>query len=964
MILLFAVLVLTSQKRGLLQQAQDYLSNYGEVAQWEITSTVETGRNQILSLAASPYISEGLHSRLTNEIRAAERQYLLDNLSINNNFVELFIIDPEGIVQVSTDPSQEQTNNTNRTYFSQGQDSLYIQTVYHHLSLQHPVMTIAAPIHAADGRLLGVLAGHLDVNRWDDYLSPSQGLGKTGEVYLINSYNYFVTSPGGLPGYAFERANFSEGVSDCLEGNSRTIQTTNYAGQDVLGSYLWLENLDLCLVTEMETVEALEPISFLIRQVFYVLMLVAVAGGYAVLRSVKTVTQPIETLTEGAVRLGRGELDVRVPVQGRNEISILAENFNQMADRLTATIASLSESEAKYRGIFENVQDIFYQTDGQGNIIEISPSSERYIDLPRSSLIGRKVADFYYDVADYHALLAAMEPSGRVEDFEVRIKTGHDEIMWVSVNALYVFDDAGDLIRSEGVLRDISERKRIALLLKENQERLELAVRGTGAGLWDWNVQTGEVVFNERWAEIIGYSLDELQPITIQTWLEHTHPQDLIRSNQLLEKHFAGDLEHYVCEARMKHRNGEWVWILDRGMVTERDAEGRPLRMTGTHVDINEQIKAQQARQESEARFRGLFESTADGIAIINMDGVIQQINPAFCTITGYKPVDQLNQPIQLLSSMVTDSGKLPSSLQTAKDRVAQTGMFRAEVESQRPDGTLYDVDVAVTASHYSTHSEPDLVVSIRDITRMKALDRMKGRVISTVSHELRTPLSIIILYVENLLEFYDRMEEDQRISLLRDVQEEAGSLQQLIEDVLLLSRLDENRIQTQHSPFNLAELARETTSELLSTAARKNVSIDLDLASDPTVVLGSRDQFRQVLRNLLTNAIKFSNNSRTVQVRLHSEGPTCTLEVQDEGIGILPEEIDKVFERFYRGQTAEQKEIPGTGLGLAIVKEIVTKHSGTIKVSSTPQKGSTFQVIVPLYETNEHKQEAQSTHE
>ncbi len=104
-------------------------------------------------------------------------------------------------------------------------------------------------------------------------------------------------------------------------------------------------------------------------------------------------------------------------------------------------------------------------------------------------------------------------------------------------------------------------------------------------------MQTGETEFDERWAEIVGYELEELEPVSIETWEELAHSEDLERSDELLEKHFAGETDYYEFEGRMKHKNGDWVWIQDRGRVVEWDDEGNPVRMVGTHIDITERKK-------------------------------------------------------------------------------------------------------------------------------------------------------------------------------------------------------------------------------------------------------------------------------------------------------------------------------------------------------------------------------------
>jgi PAS domain S-box-containing protein len=138
-----------------------------------------------------------------------------------------------------------------------------------------------------------------------------------------------------------------------------------------------------------------------------------------------------------------------------------------------------------------------------------------------------------------------------------------------------------------GVSRDITERKQAEEALKKSEELLTLAITGSGAGLWDWNAQTGETQLNVRSAEIVGYSLEELKPLSINTVRTLTHPDDIPKSDELIRLHFEGELPEYECELRLKHKDGRWVWVLVRGKVTQRDSGGKPLRMTGTYLDIS-----------------------------------------------------------------------------------------------------------------------------------------------------------------------------------------------------------------------------------------------------------------------------------------------------------------------------------------------------------------------------------------
>ncbi|MFW5774727.1 MAG: PAS domain S-box protein [Chitinivibrionales bacterium] len=146
---------------------------------------------------------------------------------------------------------------------------------------------------------------------------------------------------------------------------------------------------------------------------------------------------------------------------------------------------------------------------------------------------------------------------------------------------------------------DISERKRAESELKEQRWRMASIIEGTNVGTWEWNVQTGETIFNQRWAEIIGYHLNDLTPTSIDTWVKLSHPDDLKHSAELLQRHFDGSLDYYECECRMRHKDGHWVWVQDRGKLLRRTPEGKPLMMYGTHTDITERKRMEESLRDA-----------------------------------------------------------------------------------------------------------------------------------------------------------------------------------------------------------------------------------------------------------------------------------------------------------------------------------------------------------------------------
>jgi PAS domain S-box-containing protein len=154
------------------------------------------------------------------------------------------------------------------------------------------------------------------------------------------------------------------------------------------------------------------------------------------------------------------------------------------------------------------------------------------------------------------------------------------------------YEECKDIARSANMM--LAARQQAEEKLRNEHWRLESIIEGTNIGTWEWNVQTGATEFNERWAEIIGYTLAELAPTTITTWQKFTHPDDQPKVTHLLEDHFSGELPYYHCELRMQHKDGHWVWILDRGRVMTRTEDGRPAMMFGTHADITERKQAEE----------------------------------------------------------------------------------------------------------------------------------------------------------------------------------------------------------------------------------------------------------------------------------------------------------------------------------------------------------------------------------
>ena len=215
---------------------------------------------------------------------------------------------------------------------------------------------------------------------------------------------------------------------------------------------------------------------------------------------------------------------------------------------------------------------------------------------------------------------------------------------------------------------------------RDESNRLELALQSSRLGLWDWNMITGQTVFNERWAEIIGYRLEELEPTTIDTWMEHAVAEDLEKSNEAISAHVRGETSHYDIDVRMKHRAGHVVWVHDRGRVVERDADGSPVRMVGTHEDITARIERELALEEAQI----VFDNSLEGIVLLDADEIVTSINSAFTVLTGWSSSDIVGRSFDAIRS----HSNHPEETRRLRAAARTDAGVRIRRDFFRPDGS------------------------------------------------------------------------------------------------------------------------------------------------------------------------------------------------------------------------------------------------------------------------------------
>lgn len=375
--------------------------------------------------------------------------------------------------------------------------------------------------------------------------------------------------------------------------------------------------------------------------------------------------------------------------------------------------------------------------------------------------------------------------------------------------------------------------------------------------------------------------------------------------------------------------------------------------------------------QAERDRTQAILEALGEAIVVTDANGVIQYINPAAVALTGFTPAEAIGQSWRLWQ-IADSSAHLYNEILT----VVQAGQtWRGEIVSKRKDDTLCDTATTIAPLFGPGHrSQPVGFVGVqRDITPLKKAEQAKDEFVSNVSHELRTPLSVLTLVGDNLDMLYERLDDDKRRKMIRDIQKHTQVLGELIGDVLEISRLDSGRVSLEREPLDLAQLVQAEVTEILPLAEQKAQHLQVSGLKQLNVY-GHSAQLRQVVRNLLNNAIKYTPEEGQIHCEcLTLSTPTppgslsqetgwpgqCNLprgrwaafRVRDTGIGISAENLPYVFERFYRVKT--QQTIRGTGLGLSIARKLVELHAGNIAVASIPDRGSIFAMYLPLSEQN-----------
>jgi PAS domain S-box-containing protein len=582
-----------------------------------------------------------------------------------------------------------------------------------------------------------------------------------------------------------------------------------------------------------------------------------------------------------------------------------------------------------------------------------------WYDLREAS--GKTSHDFWRsrlhpdDVEQAEAKLMEALNNGTRYDDTFRIVLPDGLIRHIHAAAVIEQDTHGKPIRIIGINHDISGKINLLEKLRDSDQRYAYALEASRDGIWDWFVQTNQVVLSKPYFTLLGYEPYEF-PQTVDTWYQMVHPDErewvLVTERQKLESSQAFDLEY-----RMRTKEGRYKWMLSRGKVVEWDENSQALRVVGTITDITERKQLELELRNTNQELQAIFDSAGVGIALMH-NRIILRCNRKLEELFGYDPGEMDWMPTRKWYVDEAAYDQLGAACYPAVER-GET--FVREQPVLKKDGSLFLSKLVARALDINDPGKGMLAI-LQDVTaehefnealqiakeKAEVAMRVKSSFLANMSHEIRTPMNAIIGFSSLVLDTELTAVQREYLSKLKMA---SKSLLSLINDILDYSKIESGHLHLESASFNLKEALRNATDMFSQKLKDKGLNLFVEVPQEvPNTLIGDSLRLGQVLNNLIANAVKFTHQGEIhilvellPQQELQAGNVMLRFSISDTGIGIAAEMIQELFMPFTQADTSITRRFGGSGLGLSIAKSLVGLMGGEIWVTSRVGQGSVF---------------------
>jgi PAS domain S-box-containing protein len=743
---------------------------------------------------------------------------------------------------------------------------------------------------------------------------------------------------------------------------------------------------------------------------------------------------------------------------------------------LTNSSSDCLDGEAEMACFFEEAPLPYQSLDENARFIAVNQAWEEYLGYRRDDVQGRLMAEFLVPGQE-DKLKRAFDlflQSDAIRGISLAFKCNDGTHKVALIHGRIARDHRGGFNGTRCILYDITEQKALAAALRRSEESYRLAMEAVQDGVWDWDVQSGQVQYSKGWSRILGE--EEMDGIkTFSTWVERIHPDDKPKMLETLDAHLDRKTAEWSGEHRLRHANGSWLWVIGRGRVVARDQDGQPLRMIGTMTDINERKLAEIGLRKSERKHRVLFNSVDESILVFGSDGACELANAAAAQLFRLAPEDMTGKTLSdlyqahgdtfakrienaiatgtvhecedllsishekrwlysrvypvpegegncrsalVISLDITERRRIEEALRESESRlkalinataddvvVLLNEEMRMEIANERaalgfgraleeligqPIGKFMPAEIAEerraharevlstgrtvrfedqrAGRWYDNNMCPVLdqrgkatavAIFARDITERRGMEMRlakakeeaesanaaKSHFLAAANHDLRQPLHASTLLVEALLA---RDLDPEARRLVIHIKEATRLMEKMLSGLLDIGKLEAGSFRPKKVRFSAERFLYDLRQQFRMTA--QEAGTRLRVAAPHTTLYTDPLLLSRIVQNFVSNAIRHARGGSVLIVCRRASGGR-RIEVWDDGIGIAPDQQERVFEKFYQVGPSRSREEQGLGLGLSIAKGMSELLGVEIGMRSTEGKGSVFYVTVPVAE-------------